>query len=78
MTDPNTAVLVRSIQVLEDWIKGDPERERWFDVAYEEHPEKPFIVYVQASTCEVVRGHSVADALAQAAQVVLLNPELAP
>lgn len=78
MTHATQMIAARSLVALEDWLKGDVERERWLDIAHDPTQERPFMVLLHTSRSETVRGYSIVDALAQAAQVVLLNPELEP
>lgn len=74
MTDA-LRVCERSLAALEAWITANPEQERWFDVTADDS-DKPFIVILYSKGSDQVRGHTLLDALAQAAQVILLNPEL--
>lgn len=76
MTKEEKDILARSVEVLQDWLKGDPERERWLDITYDPTEPRPFVIPLHTSRTELVRGYTIVDALAQAAQVVLLNPEL--
>ena len=68
--------VIKSLEILDAWMREGGERSRWFDTDYEPGEQLPFVISLSASHTEKVRGHSITDAMAQAAQVVALNPEL--
>lgn len=77
MTTTEISALLKSLLILTDWLGSDPERDHEIGaITFDASNPKPFGIELIASKREEVRGMTLPDTLAQAAQVVVMNPEL--